>query len=181
MYSSYGLMFPTAVTGARHTGYPLALKVRGSAHRTEAGGIALDLRDEAALRSAFARMSATNGSVSYAVEAMVRTPTRPRPPCSRELIVGVRRDASFRPVVMVGTGGVTAGHHGGAGTPHPRPPEATAAPPARRPATDLGAPAQAVQAVATDARRRVAISSGRPKRPISAFAGNSPADPLFSG
>ncbi|MEV6130567.1 acetate--CoA ligase family protein [Streptomyces violaceusniger] len=111
MLSSYGLRFPaaefvhdvdTAVTAAQHIGYPLALKAMGLAHKTEAGGVALDLRDEAALRTAFARMSATTGSASYAVEAMVRAPH------SHELIIGVRRDPSFGPIVMVGIGGVTA-------------------------------------------------------------------------
>lgn len=48
------------------------------------------------------RSRPTQDSASYAVEAMVRAPH------SHELIVGVRRDPSFGPIVMVGTGGVTA-------------------------------------------------------------------------
>ncbi|MGW6398454.1 acetate--CoA ligase family protein [Streptomyces sp. NPDC055134] len=92
-----------AVEAAEHlTGYPLALKAMGLAHKTEAGGVALSIADADALRAAFARMKAATGADRYAVEAMAT------PPYGHELIVGVRRDPSFGPVVMVGIGGVTA-------------------------------------------------------------------------
>ncbi|WP_338702488.1 acetate--CoA ligase family protein [Streptomyces sp. Q6] len=114
LLASYGLAFPVAefvtdadaaVEAAHRTGYPLVLKAMGLAHKTEAGGVALGIADEAALRTAFARMREATGVRRYAVEAMVA------PPYARELIVGVRRDASFGPVVMVGAGGVTAELH----------------------------------------------------------------------
>ncbi|MEY9938444.1 acetate--CoA ligase family protein [Streptacidiphilus sp. MAP5-3] len=107
----YGLAFPEAafvatadeaVEAARRIGGPVALKAMGLAHKTEAGGVALDLRDEDALRSAFARMRAATGADRYAVEAMARVPH------AVELIAGVRRDAAFGPVAMVGIGGTTA-------------------------------------------------------------------------
>ena len=92
-----------AVEAAEHrTGYPLVLKAMGLAHKTEAGGVALSIADADALRAAFARMKAATGADRYAVEAMAT------PPYGHELIVGVRRDPSFGPVVMVGIGGVTA-------------------------------------------------------------------------
>ncbi|WP_026246586.1 MULTISPECIES: acetate--CoA ligase family protein [unclassified Streptomyces] len=111
LLASYGLAFPVAefvtdedaaVDAAQRTGYPLVLKAMGLAHKTEAGGVALGIADEGALRSAFARMREATGAARYAVEAMAA------PPYARELIVGVRRDVSFGPVVMVGAGGVTA-------------------------------------------------------------------------
>ncbi|MFI6876985.1 acetate--CoA ligase family protein [Streptomyces sp. NPDC050400] len=114
LLASYGLAFPAAefvtdadaaVDAAHRTGYPLALKAMGLAHKTEAGGVALGLGDAGALRAAFARMRAATGAARYAVEAMVT------PPYARELIVGVRQDASFGPVVLVGAGGVTAELH----------------------------------------------------------------------
>ncbi|WP_307804642.1 acetate--CoA ligase family protein [Streptomyces sp. VRA16 Mangrove soil] len=117
LLASYGLTFPVAefvageagadgvVDAAGRTGYPLVLKAMGLAHKTEAGGVALGIADEAALRAAFARMRAATRATRYAVEAMAT------PPYARELIVGVRRDASFGPVVMVGAGGVTAELH----------------------------------------------------------------------
>ncbi|WP_223280731.1 acetate--CoA ligase family protein [Streptomyces antnestii] len=112
LLASYGLAFPAAefVTDADgaveaaelRTGYPVVLKAMGLAHKTEAGGVALSLGDADALRAAFARMKAATGADRYAVEAMAT------PPYGHELIVGVRRDPSFGPVVMVGVGGVTA-------------------------------------------------------------------------
>ncbi|MFF8846301.1 acetate--CoA ligase family protein [Streptomyces sp. NPDC015127] len=108
---SHGLAFPAAhfvttadeaATAARRTGYPLVLKAMGLAHKTEAGGVALGIADETALRTAFARMRRSTGATRYAVEEMVAHPH------SVELIAGVRRDPAFGPVAMVGLGGVTA-------------------------------------------------------------------------
>ncbi|MFJ9824797.1 acetate--CoA ligase family protein [Streptomyces sp. NPDC101160] len=112
LLSSYGLAFPAAefvsaddeaAEAARNrTGYPLVLKAMGLAHKTEAGGVALGIADEAGLRAAFARMRAATGATGYAVEAMAVQPH------AVELIAGVRRDPAFGPVAMVGIGGVTA-------------------------------------------------------------------------
>ncbi|SEB88792.1 acetate--CoA ligase family protein [Streptomyces sp. TLI_105] len=108
---SHGLDFPTAefvgtadeaADAARRTGYPLALKAMGLAHKTEAGGVALGIADETALRAAFARMRDATGVTRYAVEEMAVHPH------SVELIAGVRYDPAFGPVAMVGLGGVTA-------------------------------------------------------------------------
>ncbi|MFD4563067.1 acetate--CoA ligase family protein [Streptomyces sp. NPDC058467] len=111
LLSSYGLAFPAArfvttadeaVEAGHLVGYPLVLKAMGLAHKTEAGGVALGLGDADALRAAFRRMRAATGAERYAVEAMAT------PPYAHELIVGVRRDPAFGPVVLVGLGGVTA-------------------------------------------------------------------------
>ncbi|WP_258052843.1 acetate--CoA ligase family protein [Streptomyces sp. Ru73] len=111
LLSSYGIGFPAAefvrtadeaAAAAHRVGFPLALKAMGLAHKTEAGGVALGLADEAALRTAFARMTAATGAARYAVEAMAT------PPYAVELIAGVRRDPAFGPVLMTGIGGVRA-------------------------------------------------------------------------
>ncbi|WP_418955321.1 acetate--CoA ligase family protein [Streptomyces tritici] len=115
LLAAHGLDFPVAefVTTAdgaadaarRRTGYPLVLKAMDLAHKTEAGGVALGIADEAALRAAFARMRTATGAARYAVERMVT------PPHAVELIAGVRHDPAFGPVAMVGLGGVTAELH----------------------------------------------------------------------
>jgi acetate---CoA ligase (ADP-forming) len=111
LLSGYGLSFPvarfaadadSAAAAAADIGYPVVLKAMGLAHKTDAGGVALNLRDEPALRAAFATMQRRTRSVSFAVEAMVQRPG------SAELIMGVRQDASFGPVAMVGIGGIAA-------------------------------------------------------------------------
>jgi len=111
LLAGYGLTFPaaryvadadSAAAAAVAIGYPVVLKAMGLAHKTEAGGVALGLRDGPALRAAFAAMRQRTRSAAFAVEAMTVRPG------SVELIMGVRQDASFGPVVMVGIGGIAA-------------------------------------------------------------------------
>ncbi|MFI8823351.1 acetate--CoA ligase family protein [Streptomyces sp. NPDC053431] len=112
LLAGHGLDFPAAafVTTADEAaeaallrvGYPLALKAMGLAHKTEAGGVALGVADEAGLRAAFARMRTATGAGRFVVEAMAAHPH------AVELIAGVRYDPAFGPVAMVGLGGVTA-------------------------------------------------------------------------
>ncbi|MBT2508004.1 acetate--CoA ligase family protein [Streptomyces sp. ISL-98] len=111
LLASYGLTFPAAefvatadeaVEAAYRTGYPLALKAMGLAHKTEVGDVALGIAEEGGLRAAFARMRSATGAARYVVEAMAS------PPYAVELIVGVRRDPAFGPVAVVGIGGVNA-------------------------------------------------------------------------
>jgi hypothetical protein len=65
-------------------------------HKTEAGAVKLDLRDEAALRAACAAMSAAKSG--FLVQAMVKGGV--------ELVVGIKRDPQCGPVLLVGLGGV---------------------------------------------------------------------------
>jgi hypothetical protein len=65
-------------------------------HKTEAGAVKLDLRDEASLRAACAAMtSAKNG---FLVQSMIKGGV--------ELVVGIKRDPQCGPVLLVGLGGV---------------------------------------------------------------------------
>ncbi|MEZ0069332.1 acyl-CoA synthetase (NDP forming) [Streptacidiphilus sp. MAP12-20] len=111
LLSAYGIAFPRAefvtdadeaVKQAAVIGHPVVLKAMGLAHKTEAGGVALGLADDDAVRTAFGRMRQRTGASHYVVEAMVRQPH------AVELIIGVRRDPAFGPVAMVGIGGITA-------------------------------------------------------------------------
>jgi len=111
LLAGYGLSFPAAAfvadadaaaAAAAGIGYPVVLKAMGLAHKTEAGGVALNLGDERALLAALDGMRRRTGSAVFAVEAMLRRPG------SVELIMGIRQDASFGPVAMAGFGGITA-------------------------------------------------------------------------
>src|SRR5690606_4722962 len=86
-----------AVTAAEALGYPVALKALGVAHKSEAGAVKLNLRDEVSVRAA-AEALAGLGSGLY-VEHMVGGGVA-------ELIVGITRDPLFGPVMTVGSGGV---------------------------------------------------------------------------
>ncbi|MEQ1944925.1 acetate--CoA ligase family protein [Mesorhizobium sp. VNQ89] len=86
-----------AVAAANELGYPVALKALGVAHKSEAGAVKLNLRDEASVRGV-AEQLVILGDGLY-VERMVEGGVA-------ELIVGITRDPLFGPVMTVGTGGV---------------------------------------------------------------------------
>jgi len=95
-----------AVDAATELGYPVVVKLSGDgiAHKTERGLVALDLRDEAAVREAATQLlgkaTADDGPVSLLVAPMLRG--------NRELIAGLSRDPQFGMTVMVGVGGILA-------------------------------------------------------------------------
>ena len=99
-----GLAFPAArlttdvQAAAAEIGYPVVLKAMGLLHKSDAGGVAIGLSTEDQLAAAHKDMHARLNATEYCVEAMITGGV--------ELIVGLRRDARFGPVLMVGLGGV---------------------------------------------------------------------------
>lgn len=98
-----------ALAAACTIGYPVALKILSPdiAHKTDVGGVVLDIADEAELARAaeamLARVRAARPQArlaGFTVQAMAR---RPR---AHELIVGLTTDPLFGPVVLFGQGGV---------------------------------------------------------------------------
>jgi acetyl coenzyme A synthetase (ADP forming)-like protein len=85
-----------AVAAARSLGFPVVVKTAAAgAHKTETGGIALDLASEDAVRSAVGRIGAP-----VIVQTMVSGGT--------ELLAGLVQDPVFGPLVAFGPGGVLA-------------------------------------------------------------------------
>jgi len=96
-----------AAAAAKALGWPVAIKVESPdlPHKTEAGVIRLNLRDEAALRDAFAAVLA-NGK-RYAPDARINgVLVQPMAKPGVELMVGARMDPMFGPLIVVGLGGV---------------------------------------------------------------------------
>jgi acetyl coenzyme A synthetase (ADP forming)-like protein len=89
---------------AEQFGRPVALKATGPTilHKTEVGGVALDLPTGAAVFDAYERMSSALG------DAMTGALVQLMAPSGVETIVGVSQDPAFGPIVMFGLGGVTA-------------------------------------------------------------------------
>ena len=84
-----------AVAAATELGFPVVVKTaEPGAHKTETGGVAIDLRDAPAVREAANRIG---GAVL--VQAMGE---------GAELLAGVVRDPVFGPIVALGLGGVLA-------------------------------------------------------------------------
>ncbi|MBS0450652.1 MAG: acetate--CoA ligase family protein [Proteobacteria bacterium] len=98
-----------AVRSAQATGYPVVLKIASEdiAHKTEIGGVALDLQDDAAVRDAYERILA-NAKKNAPAARLDGVLVAPMVRGGVELIAGISRDAVFGPVVMVGFGGIYA-------------------------------------------------------------------------
>jgi acetyltransferase len=97
-----------AVAAAREVGFPVVVKVlsRDISHKSDVGGVQLDLRDAAAVRDATARLLASVREQrpgaqldGLSVQPMVRRPH------AQELIVGASIDSGFGPVLLFGHGG----------------------------------------------------------------------------
>ena len=85
-----------AVTAARELGFPVVVKTAAAgAHKTETGGVALNLVDEQEVEAAVERIGAP-----VLVQPMVRG--------GAELLAGLVQDPVFGPLVAFGPGGVMA-------------------------------------------------------------------------
>ena len=97
-----------ALSDANVLGYPLVLKAVSSQlpHKTEAGAVALNLKDGAALNAALEKMRAS--LVDYAPHVpfdQVLLEPMAKPPLA-ELIVGIKRENDFGLALVIGAGGV---------------------------------------------------------------------------
>lgn len=97
-----------AVSAAGDIHYPVALKIRSPdiSHKSDVGGVRLNLRDESELREAADAILATVRQrqprariTGFSVQAMAARPA------AQELIVGASIDPVFGPVLLFGQGG----------------------------------------------------------------------------
>jgi acetyltransferase len=95
-----------AATAAERLGYPVVLKLHSETitHKSDVGGVRLNLADAAAVRNAFDEIRKNVEHIPGAfagvtVQPMIRDK-------GYELIVGSSVDAQFGPVILFGTGGV---------------------------------------------------------------------------
>ncbi|MEM9060210.1 MAG: acetate--CoA ligase family protein [Pseudomonadota bacterium] len=88
-------------------GYPVVLKLDmpGLAHKTEIGGVALDLKDEDAVRQAASEMLATGAGVASG-DAQASLLVQRMAPKGVEIVIGGKVDPVFGPLVVVGLGGI---------------------------------------------------------------------------
>ena len=96
-----------AVAAAGKLRYPVALKIESPdiLHKFDVGGVALGLKDADAVAAAAAAMldSVAAAAPDARIDGFLLQPmTKP----ATEMVIGMRRDLVFGPVVMVGFGGV---------------------------------------------------------------------------
>lgn len=98
-----GADLESALQGCRALGYPVVMKVVSPdiLHKSEHGGVALDIRDEVAAVTAFEAMRASATGKDFrgvVIYPMVRD--------AQEVLMGITRDPQFGPIVAFGLGGI---------------------------------------------------------------------------
>jgi acyl-CoA synthetase (NDP forming) len=97
-----------AEEAAASIGYPVALKLQSPQlpHKTDVGGVALDITEPAALRTTYASL----GKLARSLEGISLDGILVQEMISggHEIIVGTTVDADFGPMIVVGMGGVYA-------------------------------------------------------------------------
>ncbi|WP_286881849.1 acetate--CoA ligase family protein [Cupriavidus metallidurans] len=97
----------TAVLAAREIGFPVVMKILSPdiLHKSEIGGVLLDVRDEAAVRSGFSTLMqrADKAAPNARIEGVL---VAKQLSGGVECIMGINRDPVFGPVAMFGLGGV---------------------------------------------------------------------------
>src|SRR5436305_4830546 len=92
---------------AQKFGYPVVLKAQAAAlaHKSDAGGVTLNIADEAALEAAWGDMQArvATAQPGLALDGMLVEAMAAK---GVEIIIGARRDPDWGPVVLAGLGGI---------------------------------------------------------------------------
>jgi acyl-CoA synthetase (NDP forming) len=96
-----------AAAVARRIGYPVVLKAQAAAlpHKTEAGGVALNLAEESTLRAAWdtTMRNVKRAAPDVSIEGALVEKMSPK---GVELMVGAKRDPGWGTVLLLGLGGI---------------------------------------------------------------------------
>ena len=85
------------VAFAQRVGYPVVTKVVGPIHKSDVGGVTLNIRTPKHLELEFERMMQIDGAAGVMVQKMLR---------GTELFIGAKYEPSFGHVVLCGLGGI---------------------------------------------------------------------------
>jgi acetyltransferase len=97
-----------AAQTAKRIGYPVVMKIHSRAitHKSEAQGVVLDLRDDESVRESFIRIMERAAAydpnadlLGVTIQPMLKHP-------EFELILGMKQDPDFGPVILFGMGGI---------------------------------------------------------------------------
>lgn len=116
LLSAYGIPMPRttfaanaeeAIARAREVGYPVALKISSPkvSHKTEVGGVILDLRSDAEVFHAYHKLLEKARTHGFA-DALDGVLVQQMVVGGQEVIIGATRDVQFGPMVAFGLGGV---------------------------------------------------------------------------
>lgn len=86
-----------ALDAVREIGYPVVMKVVGPVHKSDVGGVALNITDDATLISEYHRMMTIKDAAGVLLQPMLS---------GTEIFVGAKREDKFGHLVMCGLGGI---------------------------------------------------------------------------
>ena len=82
---------------AEQCGFPVVLKVVGPVHKSDVGGVALNIRSKGVLSAEFDRMMQISGATGVMIQKMLK---------GREVFIGAKYEPRFGHVVLCGLGGI---------------------------------------------------------------------------
>lgn len=87
----------SAKISAKEIGYPLVMKVVGPVHKSDVGGVVLNVKDETQMLLEFERMMKIKDTTSILLQAFLK---------GFEIFVGATREEKFGHVILCGLGGI---------------------------------------------------------------------------
>lgn len=86
-----------ALTAARDIGFPLVMKVVGPVHKTDVGGVVLNVRNEESVAKEFSHLMRIEGATAVLLAQMA---------FGTELFIGAKYEPTFGHVILCGLGGI---------------------------------------------------------------------------
>lgn len=86
-----------AVESAKLIGYPVAMKVIGPVHKSDVGGVILNLQNKSQVESAFYDLMAIEGATGVIIQQMLK---------GIELFIGAKKEQDFGHIILFGLGGI---------------------------------------------------------------------------
>ncbi len=77
--------------------YPVVLKVEGPLHKSDVGGVILNISDETELIDSFRKLMQIEGAVSVLIQPMLK---------GMELFIGAKKETNYPHVILCGLGGI---------------------------------------------------------------------------
>ncbi len=81
----------------REVGFPVVMKVIGPIHKSDVGGVVLDIRDNTTLQVEFDRMMRIEEATSVLIQPMLS---------GKEIFIGIKREGDYGAIIMCGLGGI---------------------------------------------------------------------------
>ncbi len=86
-----------AVESAKLIGFPVAMKVIGPIHKSDVGGVRLNVKSKSEVESAFYELMAIEGATGVIIQQMLK---------GNELFIGAKKEPDFGHIILFGLGGI---------------------------------------------------------------------------